>query len=54
MLQQLCNDASETVLIEKNGVTWKYCNPILEASGVIPLFSMTTELLVRVATFQPR
>ena len=42
-LQQLCNDASDTVLIESNGVTpdWS-CNPFL----VTPLSSMRTVQLL--------
>ena len=31
MLQQLCDDASDSILIENNGDTWKlFANPILE------------------------
>ena len=41
-LRQLCNDSCNSVLIENNGITWKW---VAIHSGVTPLFSMKTELL---------
>ena len=43
MLRQLCDEASDTVLIENNGITK---NGLLPQSGATPLFSMRTISLV--------
>ena len=42
MLRQLCYDASDSVLIDNNGVT---CNGLQCHSGAAPLFLMKTVLL---------
>ena len=43
MLRQLCNDASDTVLIENNEMSQEW---VATQSGVTLLFSMRTVLLV--------
>ena len=49
MLPQLCNEAGDTVLSENNGVAQKW---VATHSGVTPLFSMRTESLASLQSFQ--